>query len=292
MISDYYAFGMIMPGRKFNAGDYRFGFNGQEKDDEISGVGNSYTAEFWQYDPRLGRRWNLDPEPQIFISDYVCFANNPVFRIDPLGNKVTDFGVKKDGSVKQIGPTDNKPDKLFALNEDGTKKSNVDPVTINDKTILPQLTEAKPEGVQKDYCSLYGEKLQGHYSISSDGKEAAKVFEFAADNSNVEWTFQGNKGSKYIIGTLHENAQAFDVYGFEGFERNTVGFHIHSHPNATKDDFSISSNDRSNAISTWKVNPQAKYYVYAPKLTKLTWNKVYPNRKINNEPGKLMKIEK
>ena len=42
--------------------NYRFGFNGQEKDDEIFGsTGTSYTAEFWQYDARIGRRWNVDP---------------------------------------------------------------------------------------------------------------------------------------------------------------------------------------------------------------------------------------
>src|SRR6478736_3791665 len=43
------------------AGRYRYGFNGQEMSNEIKGVGNSYTAEFWEYDPRLGRRWNVDP---------------------------------------------------------------------------------------------------------------------------------------------------------------------------------------------------------------------------------------
>jgi hypothetical protein len=41
------------------AGDYRYGFNGQEKVDEISGVGNHNTALFWEYDTRLGRRWNV-----------------------------------------------------------------------------------------------------------------------------------------------------------------------------------------------------------------------------------------
>jgi len=40
---------------------YRYGFNGQEKTDELKGSGNHYTAEFWEYDSRLGRRWNVDP---------------------------------------------------------------------------------------------------------------------------------------------------------------------------------------------------------------------------------------
>jgi hypothetical protein len=33
---------------------YRYRFNGQEGDDEIAGIGNIMTAEFWEYDTRLG----------------------------------------------------------------------------------------------------------------------------------------------------------------------------------------------------------------------------------------------
>jgi hypothetical protein len=44
------------------AGSYRYGFNTQEKEDEISGSsGTHYSAEFWMYDTRTARRWNLDP---------------------------------------------------------------------------------------------------------------------------------------------------------------------------------------------------------------------------------------
>jgi RHS repeat-associated protein len=64
---------------------YRFGFNGQEKDDEISGTGNSYTAEFWQYDPRLGRRWNVDPVIKYHESPYAALTNNPIIMLDPNG---------------------------------------------------------------------------------------------------------------------------------------------------------------------------------------------------------------
>ncbi|MES2727912.1 MAG: peptidoglycan DD-metalloendopeptidase family protein [Bacteroidota bacterium] len=65
---------------------YRFGFNGQEKDDEVSGVGNTMTATFWEYDARLGRRWNLDPKVIVGISEYACFFNNPIFNTDIHGD--------------------------------------------------------------------------------------------------------------------------------------------------------------------------------------------------------------
>ncbi len=46
------------------------------------------TAEFWQYDARLGRRWNLDPKPQRAISDYACFANSPFQFSDLKGDSI------------------------------------------------------------------------------------------------------------------------------------------------------------------------------------------------------------
>ena len=64
---------------------YRYGFQGQEMDDEISGKGNSYSADFWQYSPRIGRRWNIDPVIKVHESSYAVFANNPIWFADPNG---------------------------------------------------------------------------------------------------------------------------------------------------------------------------------------------------------------
>lgn len=74
-----------MPGRSFNSSNYRYGFNGQEKTDEISGEGNHFTAEYWEMDPRLVRRWNRDPVVKHHESPYAVFGNNPIWFIDPLG---------------------------------------------------------------------------------------------------------------------------------------------------------------------------------------------------------------
>ncbi len=50
-----------MPGRKFNGGTYRYGFQGQEQDDEIKGEGNSVNFKYRVHDPRIGRFLSLDP---------------------------------------------------------------------------------------------------------------------------------------------------------------------------------------------------------------------------------------
>ena len=86
--NDYYPGGMTMPGRKYEQpnSNYRYGFNGQEKSDDVI-VGNT-TAEFWEYDSRIMRRWNIDPKPNVAISPYNCFGGNPIWFSDKLGDSV------------------------------------------------------------------------------------------------------------------------------------------------------------------------------------------------------------
>ena len=50
-----------MPNRHANTGDYRYGFQGQEMDDEIKGEGNSVNYKFRMHDPRVGRFFAVDP---------------------------------------------------------------------------------------------------------------------------------------------------------------------------------------------------------------------------------------
>ncbi|WP_203258194.1 RHS repeat-associated core domain-containing protein [Hyunsoonleella ulvae] len=84
--NDYYPFGQALPGRSGQSDDYRYGFNGFEKDDEVKGSGNSYTTEWRQYDPRIGRWLSIDPVYKPFESPYVAFSNNPMYYIDRLGD--------------------------------------------------------------------------------------------------------------------------------------------------------------------------------------------------------------
>ena len=79
-----------MAGRGFH-GDYRFGYQGSEKDDEVSGEGNSYTTEFRQLDPRLGRWFSVDPIFQPWQSPYTSMDNNPIGNTDVKGDKIGDF---------------------------------------------------------------------------------------------------------------------------------------------------------------------------------------------------------
>jgi hypothetical protein len=76
---------MLQPLRKYSAGtDYRYSFNGQEKESEINE--NITTALYWEYDSRIGRRWNIDPVVKNSLSPYSVLDNSPIRFFDVNGD--------------------------------------------------------------------------------------------------------------------------------------------------------------------------------------------------------------
>jgi RHS repeat-associated protein len=82
---------MEMAGRGFS-GSYRFGYQGSEKDNEVSGEGNSYTTEFRGLDVRLGRWFSVDPIFQPYQSPYTSMDNDPINHNDVTGEGPWDWG--------------------------------------------------------------------------------------------------------------------------------------------------------------------------------------------------------
>lgn len=70
---------MIQPVAGGKPGTHRYGFQGQEKDDEIKGTGNSINYKYRMRDPRIGRFFAVDPLASEFPwnSPY-AFAENRV----------------------------------------------------------------------------------------------------------------------------------------------------------------------------------------------------------------------
>lgn len=141
MKADYYPFGMAMPARNMNLGDYRFGYNGMEMDNDLKGNGNSYTTEFRQYDPRLGRWLSLDPLMTAFpwLSPYAAFDNNPIFYVDPYGLSSSQGG---DTYVPEGAPSNphegsyyySSKDDMEYIYEDGKWVAQLDEVVIKPPT--------------------------------------------------------------------------------------------------------------------------------------------------------------
>jgi len=83
-IEDYYPFGSPMQTRTWSSEAYRFGFNGKEIDDEISGEGNQQDYGMRIYNPRLGKFLSVDPlfKDYPFYSPFHFAGNRPILCID------------------------------------------------------------------------------------------------------------------------------------------------------------------------------------------------------------------
>jgi len=86
---DPYPFGMMMAGKDYTTGsEYRYGFNGYEKDNEIKGEGNSLNFGNRVYDSRLGRFLSIDKFAKKFPneSNYAFASNSPISAKDINGD--------------------------------------------------------------------------------------------------------------------------------------------------------------------------------------------------------------
>ena len=125
-VTDYYPFGMIMPGRNYNASSYRWGFGGvHEKDDEWRGItGADLDFGGYGYDALTCRRKGPDPLAGKFPSEspYSAFGNNPIFYVDingkfkwPTGEEGRKLAEKYPTAYKYLGNPENKDGSILEL---------------------------------------------------------------------------------------------------------------------------------------------------------------------------------
>ena len=133
---------MIEPGRKFVQGlkKYRYSINAQEKETELNE--NITTAEYWEYDSRLGRRWNVDPVDKEWESPYLCFSGNPIVYVDIDGLDPEDPKGKKLEGVTVV----------CKIPKEGTHRINPkvlkSPTADDFKNIISNFSTVTPGGIK------------------------------------------------------------------------------------------------------------------------------------------------
>jgi RHS repeat-associated protein len=88
--SDFYPFGLVMDGTEITDEAYRYGYQGQFSEKDLTTGWNEF--ELRMYDARFGRWLSPDPYGQ-FASPYVGMGNNPIMSVDPTGGCVPPCGV-------------------------------------------------------------------------------------------------------------------------------------------------------------------------------------------------------
>lgn len=127
--TDYYPFGMPMPGRSLTGSEnYRYAYQGQEdgalKNSPVDyfseraslSRGRETGKEAFQlrlWDGRIGRWLITDPAKQ-YASPYMGMGNNPIITYDKDGAiGENDYRLNKDGSIELIALTGDNFDRLF-----------------------------------------------------------------------------------------------------------------------------------------------------------------------------------
>ena len=143
--SDYDPFGMLVPNRHGASipNGYRYGFQGQEMDNELKGEGNSLNYEFRMHDPRVGRFFAVDPLTKSYPwnSPYAFSENRVIDGID-LEGKEFYGGIDLWLSIQMT---------RLKLALQDTKKSMVGPITRSNETInnYPNISEKAKDNLYK-----------------------------------------------------------------------------------------------------------------------------------------------
>ena len=219
--NDYYPFGMLVPNRHQDSGEYRYGFQGQEKDDELKGEGNSMNYEFRMHDPRIARFFATDPleSKYPFFSPYQFSANTPIMAVELEGLESS-----ADPNAVQTTSTpgaseDCKPD----IQDFANQKANTDYAKIFKKAA--EFTTAKVsihigdtygpigDNASTSIFSIYGNKT--YYNSSPNGSSQFRIDE---PNSFIQLQVRilGSKSNMQIgISWFKQKFRNNNGFGFE-----------------------------------------------------------------------------
>jgi RHS repeat-associated protein len=216
---------------------YRYGFQGMEGDNEVKGIGNSYTTEFRQFDSRIGRWQTIDrlSRKQPSLSPYNFVNNNPIFRIDQDG--LEDFTINRKGEIKSTGKgLDCDTDRLIA----GKAKYNENGDLKNSKRKIKEVEK----GALSNIHEVSSDTENSHFFKIEDKTNAEEVFKFISKNTAVEHsltTFVDETGEQKFsaISTSSEFKGEGGAWRTMEYYSQTGGFvpssHTHDHKTGLDD---------------------------------------------------------
>ncbi len=197
--SDFFPGHGLLTGRNGNSNVYRYGgANGQEKVDEVSGVGNHYTADYWEYDSRVLRRWNNDPVTKPWMSPYHVFEGNPVFFADPSGaNGEITIQDRDDGQGEEMVLSNT----VILYKGSGLTDEQFDNYVSNYARVISQISNGQrfmevdgPDGVKNLTVRADVQVL-----VAKDEQEALRMAAEVGETANIFKVFNGmNGGSSYV----------------------------------------------------------------------------------------------
>lgn len=181
---------MAMPERNGSPQLYRYSLNGQEREHEITGTPSHSSTEYWMYDSRIGRRWEMDPVLKTSESLYATFSNNPITNNDRNGLTATKYQDKDGKLIKDVN--------------DGSDKT----VTVDRKQFRKALKIARNKGLDIDNNKQDAAKFDETYQKLNNSNSDIV---YDVTGSFDEFVFVGIKDA--VKGSSKINTSSLDVVG-------------------------------------------------------------------------------
>lgn len=229
---------MLLPGRHGNSSDYRYGFQGQELDNEIKGEGNSVNFMFRMHDPRVGRFFTTDPLEKSFVwnSPYAFSENRVVdaIELEGLEAHIVRTITFHDGSISRTTITeDHLLDMERELIEERNGYYSLEPINWQTRQSGIQFTEAsndKYDGIRAgtlfvdiDYTKKKGNRIQGFFSnYKSDRRLSLIELAKEKDFQGKKWSIYRDGAADIAIGTIGIITAGFEEIGSSGLATTLV----------------------------------------------------------------------
>lgn len=225
---DYYPFGMLMPGRQYNASAYKFGFNGMERDDKVNGLGVYNFTTNRVYNSLIGRWLSIDPKFNLLAQEtpYSFSNNSPLYLHDPDGDiglpYVIAFLAFLTAPNTSVAPTFNVTD----------LKAIEDARNLNAKWLLL--------GVMGTGFST------GMVSSSTLMKSTGNQFAInTAANFYIQWQYKSYKDFGQLIANSLENTDIADAFLGNISKKALFGAMMSAPVDLTPNDFTVLGIDKS-----------------------------------------------
>jgi RHS repeat-associated protein len=239
----YLPFGEDWVDQRTTSWNTPYTFSGKEKDVE---TGYGYFGARY-YDSGLSIWLSVDPMSDKYpsMSPYNYCANNPVILVDPDGRDIYTF----DEQGYLLDVEENKDVDRFVIKDK------------NNETIAESKDFAK--GTVKGNVANFksGSELPDATMLATDNTKAAdEIFQFMADNTNVEWGLVNTESDNCtsFLGTNHVKSSNNILNICIGMG-DIVERSVHNHPSGSS---SVSEGDHYNAIEVERRNPNIQLYNY------------------------------
>ncbi|HRD52967.1 MAG TPA: RHS repeat-associated core domain-containing protein [Flavobacteriales bacterium] len=197
---EYKPFGSLLPGRNYSSDSYRYGFQGQEKDNEMHGAnGTSHAFEYRMHDARVGRFLSIDPLASKFAynSPYAFSENRVIDGVELEGKEYVHYYVflKADGTLlAKVAVKD-----FRGMNDDQTRSVHGMPSKEFYKKYSESFGPAGP-GIEYTYFAPDGKggfNRSGHVFDPSGGATSHGIYYGAGGPSELGPQPQGPPGTQW-----------------------------------------------------------------------------------------------